>query len=707
MEPDLGQEEEPATSSDVLEAFFPNKLKYTPITTPYTTQNYQIIEEHLRDLLLDDTLQITIPEHSTTPPEPISTTETATTCSPSPRQPPTFSNTLDWRHETFERIETAEMVFYWPASSSPDKYDAFMDAIGGKKSPLRPDRWEFYLKDHPDRVLVDNVLRGLREGFCVGYTKERTTQHCPPRNYSDEDFLQIKEEFDTEVSKGRMQGPFTELPTTGPFSYTRTNPTFLIPKKATDKLRRIDHLSFPEGSSINDGIDKNEFPVNFTDVTKLTDAVLDHPKDTLVSLLDIEDAYRNIPLNPVDVGLFCQCIRNIFYLQLFMCFGGTSFCGIFDTFTMLIIWIILHWATPPGFPNLGITHIEGILDDFTCFHSIFGSIYKPFANLELLHIIFILIDLGLPIKWSKLQLPSVSFLSIGLEWNTVSQTITIPGDKIIRYLKNLKCVQTSIQFSYERPHITTIPRLRSILGQLVYISNIVYVGRTRLFYLFRCLRAAEKRARDELGPPAIRLKSFPGVLNRVYLCSQAQHDLRWWESVLLTMPARSLIRRRHPTSLDDETCIKVTTDASGWGVGGFWTDSNETTFCFSIPWLMYGGEAPHSTYGELFALLVAMAFWDSQWEGRHVIWETDCKCHITGIFKIRTQAPELLPVHDWIDLRCAQGDYTFVPRWIPGEANIYADALSRKCSGEIPPTWRKCHPDTLRLPETFLSKLNV
>ena len=261
-------------------------------------------------------------------------------------------------------VVTPQMTFHWPRSSTPDYTSTFLRAVNGQPSPLRADRFEYYLRDYPDRPLVDNVLRGIREGFPIGFTKDRTHYRCPSREYSDTDYDLIIAELEREVSLGRMAGPFTSLPTTGPYSeFSSTIPTFVIPKKIPGKFRRIEHCSYPPGASVNDGIDKNDFPVHFASVDSISEAILECGPDCLVSNYDIQDAYRHVPLNPADCPLFCFEIRGKYYLQTRAGFGICSLPGLFDTLSYLVAWILLHFTMIPGYVGSGLRRVEQILDD--------------------------------------------------------------------------------------------------------------------------------------------------------------------------------------------------------------------------------------------------------------------------------------------------------------------------------------------------------
>ena len=173
---------------------------------------------------------------------------------------------------------------------------------------------------------------------------------------------------------------------------------------------------------------------------------------------------------------------------------------------------------------------------------------------------------------------------------------------------------------------------------------------------------------------------------------------------MLDVPAHFVILRNLSPSYITTT-PHVTTDASGWGIGGFvYYPEDDTHYYFSIRW-RYGLENRlHSTYGELYALVVCAALWDRVWSRHHIRWSTDCIAHVTGLYKIRTQAPELLPLHDYLDLRQARGQYVYAAKHLAGSKNVIADNLSRGVI-EVPSDWVRCHLDMDQLPMSFGEKL--
>ena len=601
--------------------------------------------------------------------------------------------TLSYEHDTWTTVTTSRGTYHWPSSSTPQKTELWLATIQSPPSPLNPDAFHSYLRTHPDPLWVKQLVRGLREGFTVGYTGPRVTYRAPQRPHTPLAAQKIRDEFYDEVDLGRMLGPFTAPPNTGNFHFWRTAPTFAIPKKYGTKLRRIEHLSFPRGASVNDFIDKLDFPVHFATVDETITRILTAPEGSLWSGWDIQDAYRNALLHPADVPLFSNEFEDNFYLQLRLGFGGSSFPGIFDQ--------VGHGAEYAYETGTDIKSVSSIIDDFLGLHSVAAIDNKAQGDLECDQIRKVSSDLGLPLHPTKCWWLQTEFEFLGVGFDTVKRECYIPGDKRERYLASLEALL------HDHNGRTTVPTLRRVLGQLCYVAAIIRVGRTRLFYLFACLTNAIQRAVNQLGPWARRLKRFRGILNTVFLSEHAIDDLTWWRALLTDLPRRRLLfKPLHMYDLSDLPL--VTTDASDWGIGG-WFCHNDLTYFFSIEFSDLGS-LKHITYTELLALLVGAFLWDHLWHGTHVRWHTDCRAHVTGLWKLRTSAPELLPLHDMLDLRSARNGYCYAPEHLPGTENTLADDLSRNVNIEVisrKPGFRRCHPTTALMPSHFSCLLKL
>ena len=97
-------------------------------------------------------------------------------------------------------------------------------------------------------------MNGLVNSFSLEYEGERSIRAPDNLPSADTKPELIRERLQKEVKLGRMWGPFEE----SPFQHLMCSLVGLVPKKDSDEMRMIMHLSFPYGSSINDFIDQDK-----------------------------------------------------------------------------------------------------------------------------------------------------------------------------------------------------------------------------------------------------------------------------------------------------------------------------------------------------------------------------------------------------------------------------------------------------------------
>ncbi len=117
---------------------------------------------------------------------------------------------------------------------------------------LKVDAWEILLSDYPDKAYVHYIIRGLRDGFRIGFQWDsRLTSAVCNMHSTRLRPAAISGYIADELSKGRMLGPF---PLTWR-EWVHVNRFGLIPKgHNTGKYRLITDLSYRSGGSVNDGI---------------------------------------------------------------------------------------------------------------------------------------------------------------------------------------------------------------------------------------------------------------------------------------------------------------------------------------------------------------------------------------------------------------------------------------------------------------------
>ena len=140
-------------------------------------------------------------------------------------------------------------------------------------SPIRVDRLELELRGHPDQAKVAYVTSGLRNGFHLGFHSSSISLKSATSNMPSA-LLQpsiIDSYLQNELHKGRIAGPFP----TPPLPNLHTSRFGVIPRKhQPGKWRLILDLSSPAGASVNDGIPKDVFSVQYMSVDDIIDCVL-------------------------------------------------------------------------------------------------------------------------------------------------------------------------------------------------------------------------------------------------------------------------------------------------------------------------------------------------------------------------------------------------------------------------------------------------
>ena len=159
----------------------------------------------------------------------------------------------------------------------------------------------------------------------MGYTVARVSTPVREQHFQPHDKQVILAEFDREVERGFMikcQSLPSDL-----FYFRGTSPTFALRKK-DGKTRRIDHLSHPRGASVNDGINKDDFPVNYVKYDEISELLATMRAWGLFSARDVQEAYRWFLINPTDWPLLVSCIDGNFYVNLRGVFGSRFMPGI-------------------------------------------------------------------------------------------------------------------------------------------------------------------------------------------------------------------------------------------------------------------------------------------------------------------------------------------------------------------------------------------
>ena len=124
----------------------------------------------------------------------------------------------------------------------------------------------------------------------------------------------------------------------------------------TQTNRLIHHLSYSNGSSVNDNIPHECSSVHYATISDAIAAVKREGAGCSMAKTDIKSAFWIIPIHPSDFPLMGMKWDNLYYFDVSLAMGLSSSCAIFEAFSSSLEWLALH--------RLGASAVLHILDDF-------------------------------------------------------------------------------------------------------------------------------------------------------------------------------------------------------------------------------------------------------------------------------------------------------------------------------------------------------
>ena len=520
-------------------------------------------------------------------------------------------------------------------------------------SPLKPEVFAAKLSQHPDQHRVAFVLDGLRNGFRLGFQQSKQLKSAKSNKASANQHSEVIDRYlANEVSLGRVAGPFSSPP----FPHLHVSSFGVIPKKGQPgKWRLIVDLSSPGGLSVNDGIDPDEFTMQYITVDQIIRMISSYGLGALIAKFDVEAAYRNIAVHPSDRYLLGMRWRKHFYVDLALPFGLRSAPYIFNSVADMVEWILRH--------THNVSALLHYLDDFI-------TAGPPDTNLcaeNLATSIAVCRSLGLPLHPDKCIGPSTRLVVLGIELDSVAQVACLPSDKLL-------ALQALLQ-SWRNRRWCTRRELESLIGHLHHAAKVVWPGRTFLRRMINLLQCFRKR-------------DHPIRLN-----SEFQLDLQWWLQFLSSWHGVYFWLFPGMSASPD---LEVTSDASGsLGFGAYFNGE-----WFSGPWV--SSQASHSiAYKELFPIVIAAHVWGPHFARRHVLFRTDNEAVVYILNSRTSRIPVLMRLLRHLLASAARFNFSFASQHVPGVHNCIADALSRFHWQEF----RRLAPQAQLLPVSIPSHL--
>ena len=211
-------------------------------------------------------------------------------------------------------------------------------------TPLDLKEWILDLSSHPDTSFASYILKGIQEGFRIGFDRHSDLESASSNLHCDVP-RKVTEYLRREVALHRMW----KFPVGASPRGVHRSPLGLIPKKnKPGKWRLIVDLSSPEGSSINNGIDTDLSSLHYTSVDDLAALVVAEGKSSFIAKADIQEAYRMIPVHPDDQSLLGVSWNGAIYIDKVLSFGLRSAPKIFSAVADALLWSLNSKGTTKG-----------------------------------------------------------------------------------------------------------------------------------------------------------------------------------------------------------------------------------------------------------------------------------------------------------------------------------------------------------------------
>ena len=493
-------------------------------------------------------------------------------------------------------------------------------------TPLNVDAWQQALADHPDQTFAQYILRGIQQGFHIGADRSCLSLRPGPRNFPSarQHPMLVRGYIADEVKQGRLLGPVPGH--LAPLCHC--SPIGIIPKPhQPGKWRLIVDLSSPGGHSVNDAISPQVAHMQYASVLDAAAMIRHLGPGTLMAKMDLQNAYRVLPVHADDHPLLAIKWDQNTYLDTALPFGLRSAPKIFSAFADALAWI-MHCN--------GVQQQLHYLDDFL----FLGAPSNQECAAGLQTALQVCDRLGVPVANHKTEGPSTCLTFLGIQIDSVAMQLSLAPDKLARI--------QGLVLSWRSKRAASKQELQSLLGHLSHAATVVQHGRTFMRRMFDLVKQVHR------------------AHHHVRLSQEFRSDLQWWATFLPQWNGKSILRLPEPQHM-------VTADASGsWGCGAFGSHGQWFQLQWPESWAKH-----HIAAKELVPVVMAIALWGAQWSATTVLIRSDNAAVVAALTAGSAKDALLMHLLRCLHFFLAYFDIQLVARHLAGTDNVAADALSR------------------------------
>ena len=475
-------------------------------------------------------------------------------------------------------------------------------------------------------------------GVNIGYEGPRTYREHHNWPSAIEHAEAVRASIHKDILRGTKAGPYLNPP----FHSFVGSPMGCFRKKHSSKHRVIHDLSYPPGSSINDFINIDNYRLQYLSMDDVVAKIKKSGQYTLLSKIDLEDAFKSIPVRPEDWPLLGSTFdyfypdtgryEKCYFYDKVLQFGSRSSPKLFTDFAKAANLIMKY---------NGVTYSDQYLDDYITM----GPPGSPICQANLDIMITTCESLGFSLNPNKIVQPTTCLQFLGIVIDTSLMELRISEERLQDILTELD------NWSHRRT--ATKRQLLSLIGKLIFVCRVVRPGR---IFVQRLI---------DLSKTAMHLH------HKIRLTTPALLDIYWWQQFLPLWNKTSVF---YNDQWVEDTALHLYTDASNIALAAYYdgewfvvpfVSSTSLFLSMSINWR------------ELCAIALALSTWGPQWQGQKLILHCDNMCVVECINQGSSKNIDIMHLIRNMFYICAHYCFEITARYVNTKDNNIADSLSR------------------------------
>ena len=250
----------------------------------------------------------------------------------------------------------------------------------------------------------------------------------------------------------------------------------MVRPKPNGSVRVILNLSAPKGRSVNDGIDKKEFPATMSSTAAWLEVLDQAGRGCWICKTDWAAAYKQVCVREEDTDLQWFKWGGKYFKELCLIFGGVSSAGIYDDPAKVILDLVCRRASFPR--RMVCQHLDDVCAAATAGTCSLQRLDKAFQEIaESVGVILAPRD-----DPEKSFAPCKAGVVFGVYYDTEAWTWAIPQEKLARTCGML---EEGIQKA-----TLSAKDMRSLAGKLIHVKPLVPGGRFNMDKIMQAYKVA-------------------------------------------------------------------------------------------------------------------------------------------------------------------------------------------------------------------------